>query len=384
MKIRMLIMLLIVAVFLGGSLVGRDLLFKGMAKKYMLKPAATPVQVAIVKNADWRPSLDAVGTLRALHGVNLSAELSGQVDNIYFKNGQMVQKGQLLLRLDDAADIQELKNLQAQLVLAKSNFRRQQSLYKTGAVAPSDFDAIRAKMQQMSAMVKKQQALLAMKSIRAPFAGRVGISNVRVGEYVAAGTYLVTLQTLDPLYVQFSLPEQNIPQLHVGQPVAVSVDSADKKVFMGHLTAINAVVDEKTRSILLQATVPNKQHVLYPGSFASIHVQLAKQAGMLSIPQTAVNYSLYGDNVYLLHESAKGKYIVQQQAVGLGDRRGSEVAVLRGLKPGEQIVAVGQLRINAGAQVIPTKAAYSTASNKSLPDSTDKAASSAVVNKKVS
>lgn len=352
---RFIWMAVLLVIVFGGTFFGRDWVGKKLAKRFIPKQEPTLVQVQSVQAVAWHPSLDAVGTLTAVHGVNLSAELGGQVTAIAFKNGQKVQKGQLLVQLDNASDVQELKNLQAQLALANQNLQRQRPLYKSGAVAPSDFDSIRSQVKQITAMVSKQKALLAMKAIKAPFAGRVGIAQVHVGAYVSPGTQLVTLQTLDPLYVQFSLPEQVIPQLHVGQPVRVQVDSAGSEVVMGRLTAINAAVDEQTRSILLQATVPNRDGRLYPGSFSSIHVLLPPQKGMLAVPQVAVNYTLYGDTVYVVTHTKKG-YIAKQRNVTLGMRQGSDVAVVSGLKPNERVIVAGQLLIHDGQAINPQAA----------------------------
>lgn len=325
--------------------------------KYFTGFEPPPVTVSTVKvvSDTWQPTLVSVGSTVAVNGIDVTPEVSGQVMKIYFKSGDMVKAGQPLVQLDDDEDQQQLKSDLAQLNLDKLTFERQRKLYATSAVSQSDFDTARAKLAQSKAKVATDKVIIAKKKIVAPFAGRVGIRKVSLGQYIAVGTALVTLQSIKPLYVDFSLPEEDIQSIYQGQPVRVTIDAYPKKVFNGKITAINSKVSTNTRTIEVRAEIPNQDGLLYPGIFADVKVVLPEKKNVVTVPQTAVSYSLYGDLVYIVTDGkdkkGKSSLIVKSQFVTVGKRLGSNVAITKGLKVGQTVVSAGQLKLHDGDRV---------------------------------
>jgi membrane fusion protein (multidrug efflux system) len=293
-----------------------------------------------------------VGTLTAVNGADLSSESSGTVTDIRFQSGQKVQKGDALIVLDNHIETAEVKNDAAELKLAQMNYARFKSLTTKNMLAQSEMDAASAKLQEAEAALEAATARLNQKTVSAPFAGKVGIHLVNVGEFVPAGTAMVTLQVLDPLYVQFHLPEQYLPDIYLLQPVEVLLDH-NQKVF-ARLSAINAKVDKTTREVLVQATLANPNETFYPGMFAQVKVLMKKEDHVVTLPQTAISYSLHGDAVYIVKPDPKKKdtLIVQRQYVRTGERREDQVAILEGVKAGDQVVTSGQLKLQNGTHVV--------------------------------
>jgi membrane fusion protein (multidrug efflux system) len=357
LSLRMIIMIIFL-VIVFGLIFGWGFVRSYFMKRYFatFKPPPVVISTTIVKAVSWQPYISAVGSLVASNGVQVSSEVPGIITYIYFNSGQIVKQGEPLVRLDDSTDIQDYKNLRAQLKLAQINFMRQSKLFKTGSVAASGLDEARAQLQQLEAQTEKARLLIEKKNIRAPFAGKVGIEPINTGQYIAAGTALVSLQALDPIEVEFSVPEQNLSSLFVGQGLQISV-GAFNEVFSGKIAATNSEVNMQTRNILVKGVIPNPKLKLYPGMFANINVLLPKQEKVITVPQTAVTYNLYGDTVYVVKPEGKdkeGKPILKArlQYVTPGERRDSEIAVNKGLNAGDEVVISGQLKLQDGSQVI--------------------------------
>ena len=357
MNKRMTIVIIALLVIFG-SIFGFNILRSYLIERFEKNFAPPPPTISAAKatTQTWEPTLMAVGSLTAINGVNVSSEVSGSVIAIRFISGQMVEKGQSLIQLDDSADIQDLKNNQAELDLSKVDYIRKAALWKTGAVSRSDYDQALATLRQSEAAVNKSLVALSKKNIRAPFSGKIGIRQVNIGQYVNPGDTLVALQSLDPLFINFSLPEQYLKELYLTQRISVFVDAYPNEHFYGKITAINALVTESTRSISVQATIPNKDYRLYPGSFADVRIYLPEQQSVIAVPQTAVTYSLYGNTIYVVQQGKdkKGKPVLQafQHYVAIGGMQGNFVIIKKGIRVGDMIVTSGQNKLQNGITVL--------------------------------
>lgn len=319
-------------------------------------PPPVTISASIATQKHWQSYLSSVGTLTAVNGVDISSEASGIVKEIRFESGQYVKKGDVLVLLDTNVEQAQLKDNQAQAKLAEINYNRNKTLLTKHAVSQAQLDTLSAQLQQAIAGVEQTEAKIQQKTIVAPFSGKIGIRTIDLGQYVSAGTAMVTLQTLDPLYVQFNLPEQYLTELYLQQPVKVNVNLAGGKSIMGTINAINSKVDQTTRNILVQATIPNKDSQLYPGMFALVNVMQREQKNVITLPQTAISYSLHGDSVFIIKtegKQKKGKPLLKayRQYVTVGERRDAEVAILKGIQAGDQVVTSGQLKLQNGTPV---------------------------------
>lgn len=330
-----------------------------MVRWYMAHYQAPPITISTtkVRTQTWHPFLSAVGSLKASKGVEVSSEVSGQILSIPFRSGVHVDKGDLLVQVDDQVDQQNLQRDLAALRVNKLDFERKQKLWKEKAVARSAVDQAQAAYLQSQAAVTSDKVMLAKKKIRAPFAGKVGIRQVDIGQYLTPGATIVTLQALKPLFVDFSLPEQDLPKLYKGQAVTMTVDAFPGKIFTGKIIALNSKIDVGTRSLDVRAMIPNEDERLYPGLFANIKVILPEQQSVLTVPQTAIAYSLYGDSVYVVRPKGKDKkgkpiLIADQRYVTVSDRRGSEAAIAQGVKDGETVITSGQIKLQPNARVM--------------------------------
>lgn len=320
------------------------------------QPPAVTVSASTATVTNWQSFLSSVGTLTAVNGVDVSSEASGIVRELHFNSGQFVHEGDLLVKLDTSVEEAQLKNDQAKLKLAETNFSRSKTLVQKKVLAQAVLDESEAQLKEAEANLEEAQAKINQKTIKAPFNGRIGIRQIDIGEYVSAGKSMVTLQSLDPLYVRFNLPEQYLPQLFINQLVDadVNLDTGIANV-PGTLTAINAKVDQTTRNVLIEATIPNKKLTLYPGMFASVRVWLKQQQNVITLPQTAISYSLHGDSVFLIKPQDKSKHPVlkvYRQYVEVGERRGKLVIIKKGVKAGDQVVTSGQLKLQNGTNVV--------------------------------
>ncbi|MFK2906036.1 efflux RND transporter periplasmic adaptor subunit [Dyella ginsengisoli] len=323
-------------------------------------PQPAPVTVSTVKASEqaWQPALNAVGSLRAANGADLAAEVAGLVTDVNLKSGQEVKKGQLLVQLRDGDEVAQLQQLQANAELSKITLERARKQLAAQAISQADFDTAQADTKARMAAVAQQQVVIAKKQLRAPFDGRAGIITISPGDYLAAGTSVVTVQQLDPLYVDFNVPQGELGRLKVGQPVTLTLDAYAGRSFSGKLSAINPKVDASTRNVQVEATVPNHDQTLTPGMFAKVSVDVGKQRSQLTLPQAAIVYNPYGDTVYVVQPSkgkdAKGKPLpptVKQAFVTTGDSRGDQVAILKGVSAGTEVVSSGQMKLKNDAPI---------------------------------
>ncbi len=355
MKKRMVIMLVCVGLLLG-LLVGFNW-FKGfMMAKYM---ASAPIPTATVsamqaQYQEWQPQISAVGTLRAVRGVDVTTEVAGLVRSIEFKSGEEVKAGQVLVQLTNDSDVAQLNALQAAADLAATTYDRDKEQYAAEVISKAQLDNDAADLKARRAQVAQQAALVEKKTIRAPFAGKLGISTVNPGQYVNAGNAIVTLQAIDPIYVDFNVPQQQVPQVTVGQKVELTADAFAGTTFPGKVTAINPRVDTSTRNVMVEASIANPKRLLLPGMFATVKLDTGAAQRYLTLPQTALTYNPYGTTVFLVKTSdkkdAKGQpvLVAEQGFVTPGPTRGDQVAILKGVEPGTRVVTSGQGKLKNG------------------------------------
>ena len=329
--------------------------FVKMTKSGAFEPPPTAVTTDVAKKSEWQPTLDTVGTLAAVNGVTVSTDLAGIVHQIAFESGNKVRAGDLLVRLDTTQEEAQLHQQEAQRDFAAVTLKRDKDLLEKHAIAQSDYDNAQAGFRQVQASVDQYNALIARKTLRAPFDGVAGIRQVNLGQYLKEGDPVVALQAFDPIYVNFSLPEQDLSKLAVGQPVVLRVDSFENRTFSGKITAINSMVDLATRNIQVQATFANPEWLLRPGMFAKVSVVRTERENVVAIPATAIHYAPYGDSIFIVSEmkDQQGKEYqgVKEQFIKLGQSRGDMVAVVSGLKPGQEVVTSGVFRLKNGARV---------------------------------
>lgn len=360
---RMLIMLgvvLLIVLLLGG--------YKAFSIYQQIQVFSTPkppVSVAVATAAEqpWQLRLPSVGTLKALQGVNLSLEVAGTVKDVQFESGQKVRAGQPLVQLDSAVESALLETAQADLGLAQLDYGRGSQLVGSQAISKGEFDRLSAQLQKNKATVNQLKASLAKKHIVAPFSGTIGIRQVDVGDYLASGTVIATLQDISSLYVDFYIPEHAVPKVALGQAVQVEVSAYPGEQFPGSVSAINPKVENSTRNVLVRATLANPNGKLLPGMFTSLDVLLPNPAPQIVVPEGAITYTLYGNSVYAVAEkktdggevekdaSGKPVLIAERRFVETGERRGGLVLVTKGLNAGEQVVSAGQLKLDNGTPI---------------------------------
>lgn len=318
-------------------------------------PPPSAVTTTEARTAQWHSYLKAIGTLAPVEGVTLAADADGTITRILAGNGTAVKAGDLLVELDTSVEVAQLASAKARAELSRINFERAKELWERNATSKSEFDLADATLKQSVADVAAIEAQIAKKQVRAPFSGRVGIRHVNVGQYVARGAALLPLQKLDPIYVNFSIPQRQLPDIAPGQEVGILIDAFEGRTFTGTITAINAEVDAATRNISVQATLANPDEILRAGMFARVEVQKSAAETQVVVPATAIAYASYGNSVFIVEKmkDADGKeYLgVRQQFVKLGATRGDLVAITEGLKSGEQVVTSGVFKLRNGAPV---------------------------------
>jgi membrane fusion protein, multidrug efflux system len=320
--------------------------------KKFVPPPETVTSVP-VKSDSWATDLTAVGTLTAVQGVTVAAELAGKVVKIEFEPGTPVKKGDLLVRQDTSSEEAQLPGLVAQVKLARTELERAHKMAAERIISQADYDRAVATHEQALALVNNIGATIAKKTIHAPFGGRLGIRQANLGQMLREGDPIVTLQTLSPIFVDFTLPQQQLALLRSGQPVRVTCDALPGETIEGRITTINPLVDSETRNIKVQATVANSAAKLRPGMFVNVAVGLPARRKLLTIPATAVLYAPYSDSVFIIDDGKDGKggKQLRQQFVRLGEKRGDFVAVTSGLKEGETIVSTGVFKLRNGQSV---------------------------------
>lgn len=311
--------------------------------------APTAVASAAVVEQEWEDSLRAVGSLQAVQGVTLAAELGGTIVEIGVENGAAVKKGDLLVRLDTSVEEAQLAATEANLKLAQLEMDRSKTLLGQNTISQAEFDSRDAASKAAAAEVANVKAQLAKKAIRAPFAGRVGIRMVNLGQTIAAGTELIPLQSLDPIFIDFTLPQQRVASVKPGQLVRVKVDGLEGD-FEGKVTAINPQVDATTRNVRIQGTLANADEKLRPGMFAEVAIVSPEKRKVVAVPSTAIVFAPFGDSVYVVEEK-DGKTVARQQFVRLGETKGDFVAVVDGLKPGQRVVSAGAFKLQNNAPI---------------------------------
>jgi membrane fusion protein, multidrug efflux system len=364
---RMVIMLVAVAVVFGG-IFGFQVFKAAMIKKFISALSNPPqtISAATAATSEWQPKIEAIGSLRAVKGAELSLEASGVVESISFNSGDDVEAGAILLKLRTADDVARLDSLKAMAELNEITLDRSQRLLKTQATSQAQLDSDAAKLKDAKAQVAQQQAVIDKKILRAPFAGHLGIRAVDLGQYLGAGTPIVTLQALDPIYVDFFVPQQSVDQVRLGQQVAVNVDAYKDQTFAGEISAINPKVDVSNRNVQIRATLKNPDHRLLPGMYATIDVAVGPPATYVTLPQTAITFNPYGDTVYVVeskNNDAEGKpqLVARQTFVTIGPTRGDQVAIVRGIDAGDTIVTAGQIKLHNGSVVMVDNSVTPTA-----------------------
>jgi membrane fusion protein (multidrug efflux system) len=307
---------------------------------------AVPVTAEAARTEPWQPAIPAIGTVEAVRGVDVAPQIAGRVVEIYFESGQLVKAGTPLLKLDDSIEQAQLKEAQANVRLMDRNLGRGRELVERGNMSRANYDMALAQREVAQAQHDHILAQIAQKIIAAPFDGKLGIRQVNVGQYLAAGTMIVTLQSQDPIYINFRVPERELPRLKTGDKVAATVDTIEARTFEGTISSIDAKVDQTTRNIAVQATFANSDGALVPGMFANVRVNVGAPRPLVTIPETAVTYSLYGDSVYVV----KGDTF-ERRFVRIADRRDGAVGLAEGAADGEQVITSGQIRLVPGSKV---------------------------------
>jgi membrane fusion protein (multidrug efflux system) len=336
------------------------------------KPSAQTVSTTVVKGLEWQPQLAAVGTVVPVRGVDVTTEIAGLVRTINFKSGQEVKAGELLVQLNADSDIAQLQSLQAAADLSATVLARDKQQLDAQAISQAQVDNDMADLKSKRALVSQQAALVAKKTIRAPFAGKLGITTVNPGQYLNPGDKIVTLQTIDPIYVDFYLPQKRLGGLSIGQNVSIVTDGFPDTSFPGKITAINPKVDTSTRNILIEATLANAKRQLLPGMFANASVDVGEKRKYLTLPQTAITYNPYGSTVFVVKPASAASgaagasapppaaaasgsgnnLVVSQVFVTTGETRGDQVSILKGLEEGQQVVTSGQVKLKNGTPVV--------------------------------
>ncbi len=366
MRKRMIIMIIALIVVFGG-IFGWKAFVNFQIDKFLANRKAPPVTVATaqVEKDSWTPSLTSTGSLHAIQGVDVTTEVPGTVAKIAFESGQRVKQGDLLIALDASTEKAELEGLRAQGELARQTLERKRNLRKRGVGSQADLDEAQATRQERVATARAKQAVIDKKTISAPFAGTVGLRLVDQGQYLAPGTPIVTLQALDPIYLDFSLPQQQLHQVREGQTVRLKLQGQQDEVVEGAIIAISPKVEAATRSFSVRAQIDNADRRLRPGMFGQVKVVLEQSREVLTVPQTAISYNPYGDTVFRVEhepedrensneqdESSEAKPVARRVNVRLGETRGDLVQVLSGIEAGDEVVVAGQLKLRGGDKLI--------------------------------
>jgi membrane fusion protein (multidrug efflux system) len=361
MFVRYLLVFLALAALVGGiAWVKYGQIQEQMAMSAQGMPPAA-VSVVEVEARPWQPRIQAVGNVQAVQGVMVNNQVEGQVREILFESGDQVRAGQPLVRLDTDVDEADLAGLEAALELAQTKLRRNQRLLRERAVSQGDFDEVSAQLQQAQAGVQAKKALIRQKTIRAPFTGQLGIRQVNLGQYLEAGYAIVALEALDPVYVDYALPERHLSDLKVGQAVEVSTAAFPDDVFPGKVQAISPAVNRETRNIQVRALLANPKLRLRPGMFAKVGTFLPGRDAVLTLPRRAITFNTYGDSVFLIQDGTgeqEDSLIVQRRQVRTGAVRGDEIEIVDGLANGDRVVLAGQVKLRNGAavQIVPDAA----------------------------
>jgi membrane fusion protein (multidrug efflux system) len=354
---RMVLMLVVVLALLGGlGFVKFKQVEAAISQGKNFKIPPTAVTTVVAKKEVWPATFSVIGTTAAIQGVTVSADLPGTIDKIHFESGQWVKEGDILVELDTRQERAQLASLEAQRDLAKINYDRAQELVKAGVIAKQDYDNATAQQKATEAQVGDVKAAIARKTIKASFSGVLGIRQVSLGQYLAAGQAIVSLQTLSPIYVNFGVPQQDAGKMIPGHVLRVAKTDLPGMAFTGRITALDSVINEQTRNIQVQSIVTNKDNKLRPGMFVQVELPLGSPREVVPLPASAINYAPYGDSVYVITDmkDEKGNTFrgVRQQVVKIDGSRGDQVGVVSGLNPGDEVVSSGVFKLRNGAPVV--------------------------------
>jgi membrane fusion protein (multidrug efflux system) len=352
----MILMVVLMAIFITGLGFVKFRQFQAMAGEFAaMQPPPDAVTTIVAAREEWPATLNAIGTVAAVQGVTVSADLPGIVDRIAFDSGRAVQKGDILVQLDTRQEQAQLAGAESELQLARLNYQRMQGLVEQDAVSRAEYDAAAAAHKQADARLGEIRATIERKTIRAPFSGLLGIRQVNLGQYLTGGDPVVPLQSVSPVYVNFGVPQQEASQMRTGRTVNVTVGELGGDEFTGRISALDSVVDQTTRNVQVQATLANPVGKLRPGMFVQAHVMLGAGQTVVALPASAINYAPYGDSVFVVGDmkNPQGQAYrgVRQQVVKLGAARGDQIAVLSGINPGEEVVTSGVFKLRNGAPV---------------------------------
>lgn len=353
---RMFLMVAVMLVFIAAlGFVKFQQVQTAIAKGAAFQPPPAAVTTLVAAQEEWPATLSAIGTMAAVQGVTVSADLPGVVDRITFESGRAVREGDVLAGLDTRQERAQLAAIEAQRELARLNYERMKGLLSERVISQAEFDRAMAEEKQTTAQVGEIQATLARKTIRAPFSGVLGIRQVNLGQYLGAGDPLVSLQSLDPIYVNFGVPQQEIPRVRVGQRVTVRTDDLGDAEFSARVTAFDSIVDQATRNVQVQATLSNPLGKLRPGMFVQTELSVGSSRTVVTLPASAISYAPFGDSVFIVtdlkRENGQSYRGVRQQFVKLGGARGDQIAVISGVRAGDEVVTSGVFKLRNGAAV---------------------------------
>jgi membrane fusion protein (multidrug efflux system) len=353
---RMILMVALMTVFIAGLGFIKFKQFQAMAEQFAaMQPPPDAVTTIVAAKDKWPNTLNAIGSVAAVQGVTVSADLPGVVDRIAFDSGKTVEKGDVLVQLDTRQEQAQLAGAESQLELARLTHERMQSLVKQDAVSRAEYDTAAATQKQAEARIGEIRATIERKTIRAPFTGVLGIRQVNLGQYLTGGDPVVPLQSLNPIYVNFSVPQQEAAEMRIGRTVHITVGEQGSGEFSGRVSAVDSVVNQTTRNVQVQATLANPGGKLRPGMFVQAQVVLGEARNVIALPTSAINYAPYGDSVFVVSDMKNPQGLsyrgVRQQVVKLGASRGDQVAVLSGINAGEEIVSSGVFKLRNGAPI---------------------------------
>lgn len=347
------IVMLFIALLLFGTVIGFNLFKQKKIAEYManMPEPEFPVTVLKAQSTNWVPAIEAIGFIEPNQGVTITSEVSGVIDAIDFESGAAVKKDQPLVNLDSDVELANLKSAEARLPAAKAKYIRYQGLYKKGSISKEAFDDAEAAYFSLSADIESLKASIDRRTIKAPFDGVVGLRNVYLGEYIQPGTDVVRLEDTTLMKLRFTVPQTDISDIHLGQDVEIFVDAYPETPFSGKISAIEPAVNYQSGLVQVQADIPNNEGQLRSGMFARAHIILPTLENQITLPQTAITFTLYGDNVYLVGKDDKGDLRVRQSVVKTGERKGETVHVLSGVTDGDTVVTSGQVRLSNDAKV---------------------------------
>ncbi|MCB1791808.1 MAG: efflux RND transporter periplasmic adaptor subunit [Gammaproteobacteria bacterium] len=350
MFVRFVLVILLLGVIFGGIFGWKQHAAEQAAKLQAGGPPPAVISASTVRREQWPSYLRVVGSLDAVAGIEVTSEVGGQIASIHFRSGQSVEQGELLVALDDDTDQAQLQGLLAERSLAQLKYDRTAKLVRDKSVSKSDYDEARATLDSAEAQVAAQKALIEKKRIRAPFSGRLGIRRVDVGEYLTPGAPIVPLEQLDPIYVDFTLPERELAHVTTGQAIEVQVQAYPDQAFAGAVEAIDPGVEVGSRSFRVRARLGNAEQKLRPGMFADVRVILPQDDNLITVPDTAISYAPYGDSVFVVSDK-DGKLSVERRQIETGRRNDGRVAVVSGLADGERVVSAGHNKLRNGQAV---------------------------------